>query len=89
MSVHLPSPTTLLLPRSLILAALLVVVASARVAPLAPSHRDAVRRPCSRHHDVDTERPRECGCRPFDRGSRKQHQALSLPAKLSVDEPYL
>jgi hypothetical protein len=30
-----------LLPRSLVLAAVLVVVAGARVAPLAPSHRDA------------------------------------------------
>ena len=38
-----PSPT-LLLPRSLVLAAVLVVVTGARVA-LAPSHGDADRRP--------------------------------------------
>ena len=59
-----PSPT-LLLPRSLVLAAVLVVVTGARVA-LAPSHGDADRRPCGRHHDVDTDRPRECGCWPCD-----------------------
>jgi hypothetical protein len=42
LSVHLPNPT-LLLPRSLVLAAVLVVLPGARVA-LAPSHRDAGRR---------------------------------------------
>ena len=40
LSIHLSS-STLLLPRSLVLAAVLVVVTGARVA-LAPSHRDAV-----------------------------------------------
>ena len=60
LSIHLSS-STLLLPRSLVLAAVLVVVPGARVA-LAPSHRGADRRPCGRHHDVDTERPRERGC---------------------------
>lgn len=65
-------------PVPLVLAAALVVVTGARVAPLAPSHRDADRRSCGRHHDVDTGRPRERGCGPFDLWSAGYSVASAL-----------
>ena len=75
----------LLLPRSLVLVAVLVVVTEARVA-LAPSHRDADRRPWGRHHDVDTERLRERGSWPFDLSSEAHPFRI---CKSSVDVSHL
>jgi hypothetical protein len=46
----------LVIPRPLVLAALLVVMAGARVAQ--PSRKRRRRRPCGRRHDVDDYRPR-------------------------------
>jgi hypothetical protein len=78
-----PNPT-LLLPRSLVLAAVLVVVTGARVA-LAPSYGDADRRPCSRYHNVDTDRSRERG---YCHVIRSHSQRPGTTCNLSRAGPY-